>query len=172
MNTFKIISLSLFISVIINSCNTTSKDKQLNAIGSLEKELYSSQSIDREKGLHMIDTYVNFSKQYPEDTTSAVFLFKAAEIAMNLQLGTQSIYYYDKIISNFPNFYKTAECLFLKAFIYENQLGDLKSAEKFYSQFISEYPNHPLAKDADASIKYLGKSPEELIKMFQEQNKE
>ncbi len=165
--------MAIVVSVAINSCTTTTpKDKQVKAIETLEKELYSSQTLDKEKGLHMIDTYVNYSKQYPEDTASAVYLFKAAEIAMNLKLGSQSIYYYDKIISNYPHFYKTAECLFLKAFIYENEMNDLDRAKEFYTLFLTEYPNHPLAKDAKASIQYLGKSPEELIKMFQEMNKE
>ena len=169
----KYLQIVLIVSVIalaMVSCNTSPKDKQLKAISNLEEELYSQQSLDKEKGLHMIDTYVNFSKQYSEDTTSAVFLFKAAEIAMNLQLGSQSIFYYDKILSNYPDFFKNAECLFLKAFIYENQLGNLEEAEKYYSQFIVEYPNHILAKDAKASIKFLGKSPEELVDMFQEMN--
>ncbi len=158
------------ISIAINSCTTSVKEKQVKAIKNLEKELFSAQTLDKQKGFHMIDTYVNFSKQYPEDTASAVYLFKAAEISMNLQLGSQSIYYYDKILSNFPNFYKAPECLFLKAFIYENQMGNLDRAKEFYTLFLTEYPNHPLAKDAKASIKYLGKSPEELVKMFQEMN--
>ena len=172
MNILKALFISILISVVVNSCTTFSKEKQIETIQNLEKELYSEQSPNRDKGIQLIDSYVNFSNQYSDDTVSAQFLFKAAEIGMNLQLGSQSINYYNEIINNYPNFYKTAECIFLKAFIYENQLNDLKNAEKFYSQFIAEYPNHPLAKDAEASIKYLGKSPEELVKMFQEQNEE
>ncbi len=164
--------LIVAIGVSITSCKQTNvKQKQLESIQILEKDLYSSQILDREKGLHMIDTYVNYSKQYPEDTVSADFLFKAAEIAMNLKLGSQSIFYYDKILSNYHDFYKVPECLFLKAFVYENQLNDLKNAKKYYNQFLVEYPNHPLAKDAKASLKYLGKSPEELVKMFEQNNK-
>lgn len=172
MNIFKFFFISILISAVVNSCTTISKEKQIDSINSLEKELFSESNPNRDKGIQLIDSYVNFSNQYPKDTLSALFLFKAAEIAMNLQLGNQSINYYDRIISDFPTFYKTAECIFLKAFIYENQLGDLKNAEKYYSQFIQEYPNHPLANDAKASIKYLGKSPEELVKMFQEQSTE
>jgi len=172
MKYLQIAFIVVIITLAMVSCNTTPKEKQLKAISNLEQELYSQQSLDKEKGLHMIDTYVNFSKQYPVDTTSAVFLFKAAEIAMNLQLGSQSIYYYDKILSNYPDFFKSAECLFLKAFIYENQMNNLEEAKKYYSQFIAEYPNHILVKDAKASIKFLGKSPEELVEMFQEMNKQ
>ncbi len=165
------IVLVLFTS-LVSSCQKNAKQKQLESIKVLEKELYGAQTLDRDKGMHMIDTYVNFSKQYPEDTASAGFLFKSAEIAMNLHLGSQAITYYDKIMSNYSDYRKAPECLFLKAFVYENELNDMTNAEKYYKQFLAEYPTHPLAKDAEASIKYLGKSPEELVKMFQEMNKE
>ena len=161
------------IGLSITSCKHTDvKQKQLESIRILEKDLYSSQILDREKGLHMIDTYVNYSKQYPEDTISADFLFKASEIAMNLKLGSQAIFYYDKILSNYSDFYKAPECLFLKAFVYENQLNDLQNAKKYYNLFLVQYPKHALAKDAKASLKYLGKSPEELVKMFEQNNKQ
>jgi len=164
-----IILSAIMISV---SCSKNTKEKQVESIQKLEQELYADQTLDREKGLHMIDTYVNYSKQYPQDTLSADFLFKAGELAMNLNLGSQSIYYYDKLLSNYPDYHKAAECVFLKAFIYENQMNNLKMAEKFYNLFLDTYPNHPLAKDATASLKYLGKSPEELVKMFQEMNQQ
>jgi tetratricopeptide (TPR) repeat protein len=157
---------------IATSCNTVTKEQQIENINKLEKEVYGSQSLDREKGISIIDAYVKFSEENPEDTTSASYLFKAAELSMNLQLGSQAILYYDKIMNNYPEFNKVEECLFLKAFVYENQLQDMDNAKKYYTQFIEEYPNHILVKDAEASIKYLGKSPEELVKMFQEQNEE
>ena len=70
------------------------------------------------------------------------------------------------------SFYKAPECLFLKAFVFENQLNNLKDAEILYKEFIASYPNHPLTDDAVASLEYLGKSPEELVRMFQEKNAE
>jgi outer membrane protein assembly factor BamD (BamD/ComL family) len=157
---------------MLQACKKDPKAEQIKAIGRLETELYSAQTIDKAKGMHIIDTYVGFSKQYPEDTLSAAYLFKAGEIAMNLQLGSQAIFYYDKLTHNYPEYFKAPESMFLKAFIYENQLGDLNKAEQLYKQFIEMYPKHQLADDAKASLEYLGKSPEELVKMFQEKNKQ
>jgi len=161
--------LTMVIIFSIISCNNPKK-KFVESIKGLEKELYSEQSFNSEKGLKIINLYIDFSKQYPEDTASAGFLYKAAEVSMNLQLGIQAIGYYNEIIEKYPDFSKKPECVFLKAFIYENQLNDLEKAKEFYTQFIAEYPTNQLAKDAEASLKYLGKSPEELVKMFQEMN--
>ena len=151
-------------------CAKDPQKEQKKAIKKQEVALYADQTLDRDKGLKMIDTYVNYFKQYPDDTLSAVYLFKAAEISMNLQLGSQSIFYFDKIISNYPNFHKVPESIFLKAFVFENQLGNIEKAGFYYNEFLKKYPNHALAKDAKASIEYLGKSPEELIKIFEGKN--
>jgi len=172
MKFIRIFFISVIVSAVVSSCNTVPKEQQIENIKKLEKDVFGSQSLDKDKGIEMINAYVEFSKKNPTDTISASFLFKAAELSMNLQLGSQSIIYYDKIMKNYPEFNKVAECLFLKAFVYENQLQDMDNAKKYYSQFIEDYPNHPLVKDAEASIKYLGKSPEELVKMFQEQNQD
>lgn len=171
MNYSKILLFASVILIAATSCSNP-KNKLSKNISAFEKELYDSQSLDKTKGLSLIDLYVDFSKQYPEDTTSATYLYKAAEVSMNLQLATQAIGYYDELLSAYPNFSKRPECIFLKAFIYENQLNNLDEAEKYYTQFLEEYPSHQLAKDADASLKFLGKSPEELVEMFQEMNAE
>lgn len=152
------------------ACSGDPKEEAIKNINKLEKVLYADQMLDKEKGLELINSYVGFVKTYPEDTATAMYLFKAGEIAMNLQLGEQAINLFKNASSAQEGFTKEPECIFLAAFIYENQLGQLAEAKSLYQLFLKKYPNHPLAKDAKASIQYLGKSPEELIKMFQEQN--
>lgn len=169
MTNFKLALLIFGISLVLFSC-TNKNSKQYKAVKALEEEVFSMKMLNREKGTELIDAYVNFSKEYPKDTATAGFLFKAGDIAMNMNMGSQAILYYDKVLTLFPDFEKAPESLFLKAFVYENQLGDLEQAEKFYNAFLDKYPKHILAKDAKASLMYLGKSPEELIKLFQQQN--
>ena len=62
-------------------------------------------------------------------------------------------------------------CLFLQGFVYESQLHNIIRAKEAYTEFIRKYPRHQLAKDAQFSIENLGKSDEELIKMFEEKNR-
>lgn len=162
----------LFIGFIalIGAC-TNSKNSEYKSILNLEEEVYSMKMVDKAKGADLINAYVGYAKTYPNDTASIHFLFKAGDIAMNMNMGSQAVLYYDKVLVMDPEYRKAPECLFLKAFIYENQMSDLEQAKKYYELFLEKYPDHVLAKDAKASLMYLGKSPEELIKMFQEMNK-
>jgi tetratricopeptide (TPR) repeat protein len=54
-------------------------------------------------------------------------------------------------------------------YVYENNLGELAKAEEIYKKFLELYPDNDFADDAEISLKYLGKSPEELIEIFQQQ---
>lgn len=169
MNIFSKIALLVTVTILIASCSSKIEQKY-KQIADLENEVFSMKTLDREKGTSLINAYVEFSEDYPQDTSSVHFLFKAGDIAMNMGMGSQAILYYDKVLVLFPDYYKAPECVFLKAFIFENQLNNLEEAEKFYKLFIEKYPNHVLAKDAEASLKYLGKSPEELMEIFQGMN--
>lgn len=54
-------------------------------------------------------------------------------------------------------------------FVYENDLNDLENAKQTYEAFLQKYPNDPdFADDAQMALKNLGKSPEELIKEFEQ----
>lgn len=154
------------------SCKGDPRNEQIELIKQTENELYNSESFNRANAIKLVDLYYNFSEQYSDDTLAAPYLYKAAEIAMNTQLGTRSISYFDKILTDYPNYEKIPECIFLKAFVYENQLNNNEKAGQLYEEFIAQYPDHALVKDAEASIKFLGKSPEELVKIFQEMNEE
>jgi hypothetical protein len=48
----------------------------------------------------------------------------------------------------------------------------LKESEKMYKYFLKKYPKHELADQAKNSLKYLGKSPNEVIADFQKKNQQ
>jgi len=156
--------------VVLVSCKSNSKEKLLKQIQKAENEMNDAKVFDLQKGKELIEVYGVFTETYPNDTLSAFYLFRAGELSMNLQLSEQAIAFFNKVRTDYPSFYKAPECLFLKAFVFENQLNNLIEAEIFYKEFIAGYPNHSLTDDAVASLEYLGKSPEELVRMFQEKN--
>ncbi len=98
-------------------------------------------------------------------------LFQAGDMAMNLNMPKEAVVLFDRIMENYPDFDKAPQCLFLKGYIYENNLGNLNVAKKIYEEFLEKYPDDEFADDAEVSIKNLGKTPEELIKEFEEQQK-
>lgn len=148
---------------------TNKKQKQADDIIKLEESFYKLNKPDQISGNQLIRAYAEFADQFPDDSLSPVYLFKAADLAMNLEFSELAIQYFDRVQNGYPKYEKAPECLFLKAFIYENKLHSLELAEKNYRLFIDQYPDHALAKDAQAALKYLGMSAEDLVKLFQEQ---
>ena len=70
-----------------------------------------------------------------------------------------------------PQHPKAPTALFMMGFIYENDLGDLNKAKETYQTFLNRYPNDPdYADDAQNALKFLGKSPEEIIREFEKKN--
>ncbi|MCD6367195.1 MAG: tetratricopeptide repeat protein [Bacteroidales bacterium] len=147
----------------------TGRDSAIVSVQNLEKRLYadSSQTIKPGVAMETMIAYARFAHDFPTDSLSPEYLFKAAEIARALHNGQEAVLYYDKICTDYPNYEKTPTSLFLKAFTYENILKDTVNAKVGYQEFIEKYPNNQFADDAQYSLKYLGKSPEELIKMFE-----
>ena len=123
--------------------------------------------MDKRKALDMVNLYVKYADTYPEDPKSPEYLFKAADISMNLNRPTKTILLYDKIMYQYPDYDKTPTALFLKAFVYEDQLQDFENAKLNYELFIEKYPDSEFADDAKMSVKNLGKTPEQLIEEFE-----
>ena len=167
----------LFISLsVVLGCNTSSKkniEKDRKEIIQLEKELFgdNAKETDEEKALKLTGLYNDFAENYPKDSLSPDYLYKSAEIVSNIGDPNKAIVNYDIIIKKHPGYEKLPYCYFMKGFVYDNKLKDIEKAEKAYTQFIEQYPNHDLTDDAEMSIKFLGKSNEEIIKEF-EKNQE
>jgi outer membrane protein assembly factor BamD (BamD/ComL family) len=151
------------------------KKKMIERIAAGEAKIFgdtTSTIPDQNTGMEMIQAYTDFANEFPEDTASAEYLFKGAEIAMNMKMSAMAIDYYRRIIDSYPSYSKVAYCLFLQAFILENDLKQYEQAKQVYQDFVSKYPNHVLVKDAMASINNMGKPIEELIKEWEQQNKQ
>ena len=170
MTLFRNSLLMLVLVAVIASCGP-SNEKDAADITAAEDVLFSSEEgfIDKAKALELVDLYVNYANNYPGDSMAVEFLFKGAEFCLNLGEGQRSITLYDRVIQEYPDFRKVPECLFLKGYVYENYLGDLDSAKAIYLEFLERYPENEFADDAAISIQNLGKSPEELIRQFEEQ---
>lgn len=171
-NTILLLSLLVF----MVSCAGPDKKKSesdidiKSSIETLETELFGSTAnkIDRKKAIELIDLYVEYATKFPEDDLSPEYLYKAADISMNMKRPIQTIELFDLLMNKYPDFDKTPTVLFLKAFVYEDQMNDFDRAKKYYEEFLAKYPDNEFADDAEVSLKNLGKTPEELIKEFEE----
>jgi len=168
--TFTLLFLSCGL-LIFTSCSTSSPEEVAKAeIEEMENSLFSDETrmINRENAIQLIDLYIAYAEEFPDDAEAPMMLFKAGDMSMNLNKPRQAIQIFDQIMREYPAFEKAPQCLFLKAFIYENDLKDLVAARKFYEEFLFKYPEDEFADDAVICIRNLGKSPEELIREFEE----
>jgi hypothetical protein len=142
-------------------------------IDSLEAKLFKDPYTAANRGLAMnlMRVYDDYSRYYPKDSLTPEYLFKAAELAAAIQVPASAITYYKKIEEKYPAFRKLDQCIFLQGFVYESLMNDTANAAQNYRRLIKLYPNSTFVKDAEASILNLGKSPEELIREFERNQK-
>ena len=166
--------------LVFGSCKnvtTTSqksvRDSIITTINANEKELFSNASstpISNAKAQETIALYEKFAATFPKDSLTPNFLMKAADICSNTNQAAKSVELCRKIVQQYPDFKDVPTAMFLMAFVTENKLNNIPRAKELYQEFIQKYPNHPLAKDAQASIENLGLSDEELMAKFQKMN--
>jgi tetratricopeptide (TPR) repeat protein len=159
----------LCMAVLMLAC-TPSKEKLQKNIQEAESALFNQKdvSINEKSAEPLIAAYEKFAEAYPKDSAAPEYLFKLADVYRGIKQADKSFAVYDKIIATYPNYEKTPTCLFLKGFLYENEKQNLKKAAAMYQQFLKQYPQHELADDVSFSLNNLGKSPEELIKQFEQ----
>ena len=162
-----IIFVSLVSLLFLYSCQP-SKDKMGKEIASLEAQLFDAESgFSRAGADKLIQEYLDFAEAYPDDSLAPACLFKAASMIMNLQNGLRAIALFDEIRTSYPEYEKAPLCLFFTGYVQENVLGDIDQARETYTLFIETYPDNDFVDDAQASIKNLGKTPEEMIQEFE-----
>jgi len=144
------------------------RDKEISSISALEKEVESAGARPELARLEqLLDAYTLFADKYSSDTLAPVYMFKAINLCIGVNNGHRAMQLIDTALNKFPESRYNAETVFLKAFVYENLLNNYGQASQVYNYFLKKYPNHELADDADAALKNMGKSPEELVEEFE-----
>ena len=164
----------LFAFVLTMMSCTSDKQKQIETIAKAESELMNDTSlmVNPEKGKTMKELYLKFANKYPDDTISANYLFKAADLSNGLRDPKSTIEILDRLLTAYPKSQRCASALFLQAFIYDTELKMVDSAKVKYKEFVRRYPADPLAQSAEATLMQLesGISDEELVRQFQMMN--
>lgn len=170
---FKLFIVLFLIGIFLQSCQSP-EEKQLRKIKTLEEELYGDAGgmINREQAVALVNAYVDFSDGNPNDSMAGEYLFRAGDVSMNTGYPERAIELYTRVHREYADYEKHPESLFLIAFIYENQLMNFQRAEHTYTQFLELYPDHDLADDAKILLEHLGKSPDEMVREFEERLKQ
>ncbi len=173
MNRFIFGFAALIVLLNLIGCSPEKK-KQVpvdDKISQLEKALFDEGGVYSQDTARMLmDLYIRFADSLPQDEKSPEYLFKAADLSMYFSDPGRTIWLLDRLLTRYPEHEKAPMSLFLKAFTYDTRFDDTASARHFYQQFIGRYPQHEFAGEAEAAIRNLGKSPEELIREFEQRN--
>ncbi len=160
-----------FCIILLQACSTK-EEKDYSAIKAIEKQLYAKQTIeDLTLAKELIKLSDAYAKEYKNDPKTAEILYKSAEVCSGIGQYEHAIRTFQQVYLAYPKFNKAAESMFLCGFIYETNLNNIQQASYYYKEFILKYPQHALAKDAQACLDNLGKTPEELVKEFQQKEK-
>ena len=164
----KRIFVLLSLALMLLSCGEKMSVEKINE---LESKVFAKDAVlSSENVIQLVDAYLLFAKQNPNDQQTPEFLFKALDVAVgvNAEGPQKAIDIADVLVEKYPDFEMTPMAMFIKGFVYENMIGDLQNAEMTYRQFIEKYPNNPMAADVEASIKNIGIPLDELIKTFEQ----
>jgi TolA-binding protein len=171
MRNFRIVFMLMALSMFLVECAPDPKAK----IKEIEKKMgaddFKLDDNGKQTATELINAYLDYAEKHKDNPDAPDYLYKAADLSLNINQSRQSLDLYNRIIYQYPDYKKAPECLFLMGYIYENYLQELGKAKEIYEQFIAKYPTHEFADDAKVSIENLGKSPEELIRSFEEKNK-
>jgi TolA-binding protein len=159
------------ISAMLVQCRPDPKAKIVALEGKVAAENFTMDEKGMQTANELVAAYIDYAAKFKESPEAPDYLYKAADISLNINKSREALDLYNRIIYQYPDFKKVPECLFLVAYIYENYEQNFGKAKEVYEMFIAKYPTHDFADDAAISIQNMGKSPEELIRMFEEKNR-
>lgn len=166
----------LILAVIMTACQSAAQKTkaQIEVIQSLEVQLKDTEDVNNKQTVaeDFLTKSRAFAEAFPKDTLSAVYLFKAAGVAQGLGHYGDAIQLAGRVWREYPGFSRSPDAMFLQGFIYDSDLGDTLNARKYYEQFLTKYPEHPLAANASQLLSVLGKDPEALIREFEKNREE
>lgn len=166
------IPLLLLAAFLIQACTGDPAQKEAKTIMDKEKAFMESTESqpDKKEGFLLVKAYMDFVQKFPTDSLSPKFLYSAGRLALNINDAALALRNLEDLRAKYPDHPLSADGLFLMAFIHENNYQDFPKAQGLYQEFIQRYPSHTFFDDAQASLKNLGKSPEEIIREFENAN--
>jgi len=86
------------------------------------------------------------------------------ELNIMMKNSEKSIELCNQLVEQYPNSKWTPRGMYiLGSFIYEKELADLDKARELYDKIITDYPDCEIIESVEASKKYLGWTPEQIM---------
>ncbi len=95
--------------------------------------------------------------------------FNKAEAAQKRRRFTDAVFYYDEIIKHYQNNIDDYKAMFMKAFLYAEELKDTDNAIKIFNEFLEKFPVDDLHESAQFMISEL-EGNSNIIENFESEN--
>ncbi|MFN4298900.1 MAG: tetratricopeptide repeat protein [Thermaurantimonas sp.] len=123
---------------------------------------------DTTLAVKLIDKMQSYSQAYPQDTLSAQFLIKAANLYLLLpDREIDALRQLQLVYTRFAGQPYAAQALFLSGMIYDNNLRQPQQAIRMWEQVVADYPSHPLAAQASNLLKITDTDPYNDLEMIE-----
>jgi hypothetical protein len=177
MKTFFSFFFFLFYLLFLFSCSNTPKENSLDErqtmiaqIDSVGKKMFDKKTMqfDKELAFKGISLYKDFAAKFPNDSLSAEYLFRMADLQRGVGDNRGAILTFADICKKYPDYKRIPDCIFLQGYYYQEFFNDTTSAKYYYNELISKYPSNGFVDDAKALMNMFGKSEEQIIKEFEQ----
>ena len=139
-------------------------------IRAMEDSLSDKALFDRRRLMALRDVYAAYADRYSQDSLAPDMLRKAASTSGDVGEHDRAVALYDRLIKDYPQWHRTPDVYYFRAFEIENGLGKKGEAKTAYEEFIAKYPDNQFADDAAKMIEYMQYSDEELMEKFRKMN--
>ena len=130
----------------------------------LSKQLFDQTNKELQEKYHM--------KKYSDRLIvilTAEEYFNKAEDAQKRRRFTDAIFYYDEIIKHYQNNTDDYKAMFMKAFLYAEELKDKENAIKIFNELLGKFPTSDLHESAQFMISEL-EGNSNIIENFESEN--
>ncbi len=163
----RIVVLLLILAGIV-AC-TSKREKYLEEIKQVEQQVFDTAKIPSAKEMELLaEMYVEYTKEFPDDTLSPLFLLRAAELFKLSGKPTKGFALLDSVYLKYPNSKWAPAALLTAAIWYDQEAKDIARARQKLITLLEKYPDSEFADDARKLLDLLDKSPEEILKMLEE----
>lgn len=152
--------------------------EQVAKVGGMLMQQFESVSdpatglLNEKASRNFVSVATKLADKFPKDTLAALPLYRAAEVVRALNDPKRAAAIYEQIHTNYPTWSKAPESLFMLAFTYDEDLGNLEAAKATYEKFLAMYPTNVFAEATPMLIENLGKSDEEILRQLEEKGQE
>jgi tetratricopeptide (TPR) repeat protein len=169
---FFVLLAFLFTACSSSEEKSADKDKLRAEINKVEALCYADEEMKPGVANEAIMVYSKFVYSFPKDSLASEYLFRAAELCKSLEDGKRALEFYQRIEKEYPDCSQLPMTVFFQGLVNETLLDNTEEAKAFYTRFLKEYPSHPYAADVKEILKNVEVDPLELIRTFEEKNKE